>query len=180
LSEFLNPLSAFWQFKSRRNRATGLSFPEFGIFMNFSDIVEQLKLGKASAKSHMRNLIEIAAADGSYGAEEQRLLEHAAFRNNISPEQLKEIQSNPSAQKFLVPGSDRDKFYQLYDLVHMMSVDKNVHGEEMRLCEIFALKFGYRKEAVREMIDMIQQHIEQWSGPKEAMLAVQSKLKIYE
>ena len=148
--------------------------------MNFSDIVEQLKLGKASAKSHMRNLIEIAAADGSFGAEEQRLLEHAAFRNSISPEQLKEIQSNPSAQKFLVPTSDRDKFYQLYDLVHMMSVDKNVHGEEMRLCEIFALKFGYRKEAVKEMIDMIRQHIEQWSGPKEAMQAVQSKLKIYE
>jgi len=148
--------------------------------MNFSDIVEQLKLGKASAKSHMRNLIEIAAADGNLAPEEQRLLEHAAFRNNITADQLKEIQSNPSAQKFLVPGSDRDKFYQLYDLVHMMSVDKNVHDEEMRLCEIFALKFGYRKESVREMIGIIQQHIEEWSGPKEAMQVVLSKLKIYE
>jgi len=148
--------------------------------MNFSEIIEQLKGGKAPAKSHMRNLVEIAAADGNFGAEEQRLLEHAAFRNGITPEQLKEIQQNPSAQRFLVPGSDREKFYQLYDLVHMMSVDKDVHGEEMKLCEIFALKFGYRKEAVHAMIEIIQKHIEDWSGPKEAFQAVQSKLKIYE
>ena len=33
--------------------------------MNFKDILDLFKLGKATAKSHMRNLIEIAAADGS-------------------------------------------------------------------------------------------------------------------
>ena len=128
----------------------------------------------------MRNLIEIAAADGNLGFEEQRLLEHAALRNNITPAQLKEIRDNPSGPRFVVPASNRDKFYQLYDLVHMMSVDKNVHSEEMRLCEIFALKFGYRKEIVREMIEMIERHIEQWSGAKETMDAVLAKLKIYE
>lgn len=148
--------------------------------MNFSDIMDQFKLGKASARSHMRNLIEIAAADGNLGAEEQRLLEHVAARNHISPEQLKEIQSNPSGQRFLVPGSDREKFFQLYELVHIMSVDKDIHAEEMRLCEIFALKFGYRKEVVRELIEMIEQHIAQWSGPKETMKAVLGKLNIYE
>lgn len=148
--------------------------------MNLADIVGQFKKGKASAKSHMRNLIEIAAADGSLGVEEQRLLEFAAHRNGISPEQLKEIQANPSAQKFIVPSGDREKFFQLYDLVHMMSVDEHVHSEELRLCEIFALKFGYRKEAVGELISMIQQHIKQWSDPKEAMQAVLQKLRIYE
>ena len=148
--------------------------------MNVADIIGQFKSGKASARSHMRNLIEIAAADGNLGFEEQRLLEHAALRNNITPAQLKEIQDNPSGPRFVVPASNRDKFYQLYDLVHMMSVDKNVHSEEMRLCEIFALKFGYRKEAVHDMITIIEQHIEQWSGAREAMEAVLAKLKIYE
>ena len=41
--------------------------------MNFKDILNLFKIGKASAKSHMRNLIEIAASDGSLGDEEQRL-----------------------------------------------------------------------------------------------------------
>ena len=148
--------------------------------MNVADIIGQFKSGGASAKSHMRNLIEIAAADGSLGFEEQRLLEHAALRNNITTAQLKEIQANPSGLRFVVPTSNRDKFYQLYDLVHMMSVDKNVHSEELRLCEIFALKFGYRKEVVRDMIEMIEQHIDKWSGAKEAMDAVLAKMKIYE
>jgi uncharacterized tellurite resistance protein B-like protein len=148
--------------------------------MSFKEILALFKLGKASAKSHMRNLIEIAAADGNLGSEEQRLLEYAALRNNISKNQLKEIQADASKVRFEVPGSEQDKFFQLYDLVHMMSVDKTIHDEELRLCEIFAIKFGYRKEVVRQMIEMIRQNIETWTGPKETMHAVLQKLKVYD
>jgi uncharacterized tellurite resistance protein B-like protein len=148
--------------------------------MNITDIIDLFKMGKASAKSHMRNLIEMAAADGSLGSEEQRLLEYAALRNNISPTELKTIQGDASKVRFEIPGSDKDKFYQLYDLVHMMSVDKNIHSEELRLCEIFAIKFGYRKEVVREMIEMIRKNIETWTGPKETMQTVLRELKVYE
>ena len=128
----------------------------------------------------MRNLIEITAADGSLGEEEQRLLEYAAIRNNISREELKRIQENPDKVPFVVPGSEQGKFTQLYDLVHMMSVDLNIHPEELRLCEIFAIKFGYRKEVVRQMIELIRQNIEKWVGPKEAMQNVLRELKVYE
>ncbi|RAW02236.1 hypothetical protein [Pseudochryseolinea flava] len=148
--------------------------------MNVTDIIDLVKLGKASAKSHMRNLIEIAAADGNLGTEEQRLLEYAALRNNISRDELKTIQANTAKVKFEVPRGDREKFNQLYDLVHMMSVDKNVHIEELRLCEIFAIRFGYRKEVVREMIELIRQNIEKWIGPKETMDAVVKSMKVYE
>jgi uncharacterized tellurite resistance protein B-like protein len=148
--------------------------------MNITDIIDLFKLGKASAKSHMRNLIEIAAADGRLGTEEQRLLEFAAVRNNISKEQLKEIQANTVNVRFKVPGSQRDKFNQLYDLVHMMTVDKNIHAEELRLCEIFAIKFGYRKETVREMIELIRQNIEKWIGAEETMQTVLREMKVHE
>jgi uncharacterized tellurite resistance protein B-like protein len=148
--------------------------------MSIQDILDLFKLGKASAKSHMRNLIEIAAADGNLGIEEQRLLEYAALRNNISPAELKQIQINTSKIRFEVPRGDHDKFHQLYDLVHMMTVDKTIHAEELRLCEIFAIKFGYRKEIVREMIEMIRQNIENWSGPKETMQTVLRDLKVYD
>ncbi len=148
--------------------------------MNFKDILNLFKIGKASAKSHMRNLIEIAASDGSLGGEEQRLLEYAALRNNISKVELKTIQEDASKIRFEVPGNEEDKFSQLYDLVHMMSVDKSIHGEELRLCEIFAIKFGYRKEIVREMIEVIRQNIEKWIGPKETMLTVLETMKIYD
>lgn len=148
--------------------------------MNANDIIDLFKIGKATAKSHMRNLIEMAAADGGLADEEQRLLQYAAVRNNISEAELKEIQSDVSKIRFDVPSNEEDRFTQLYDLVHMMSVDKNIHGEELRLCEIFAIKFGYRKEVVREMIEMIRQNIEKWIGPKETMQMVLKTLKIYD
>jgi uncharacterized tellurite resistance protein B-like protein len=148
--------------------------------MSFKDILSLFKLGKATAKSHMRNLIEIAAADGSLAEEEQRLLEYAAQRNNITALQLKDIQANTSKVRFEIPGNEEEKFFQLYDLVQMMSVDKNIHGEELRLCEIFAIKFGYRKEIVREMIEMIRENIEKWIGPKETMQIVLRAMKVYD
>ena len=148
--------------------------------MKITEIIDLFKIGKASAKSHMRNLIEITAADGSLGEEEQRLLEYAALRNNISRTELKVIQENPSKVRFEVPGNKQVRFHQLYDLVHMMSVDKNIHPEELRLCEIFAIKFGYRKEVVREMIELIRKNIENWVGPKETMEHVTHELKVYD
>ena len=146
--------------------------------MNVKDVLNLFKMGKGTAKSHMRNLIEIAAADGNLGNEEQRLLEYAAMRNNISTSQLKDIQRDASKIRFEIPGNEEEKFFQLYDLVHMMSVDKTIHSEELRLCEIFAIKFGYRKETVREMIEMIRQQIEHWVGPKETMQAVLQSMKV--
>ena len=148
--------------------------------MSFKDILNLFKLGKASAKSHMRNLIEMAAADGGLGIEEQRLLEFAAIKNNISKAELKVIQADASKIRFEVPGNEEEKFFQLYDLVHMMSVDKNIHSEELRLCEIFAIKFGYRKEVVREMIELIRQNIETWTEPKDSMKIVLKTFKIYD
>ncbi len=148
--------------------------------MNFNDILLLFKKGKATAKSHMRNLIEIAAADGGFGPEEQRLLEYAAHRNHISARELKEIQADASRVRFEVPHSEEDKFFQLYDLVHMMSVDETLHTEELRLCEIFAFKFGYRKEVVGEMIEMIRQNIKKWIGPKETMNTVLKTLNVYD
>ena len=148
--------------------------------MSFKDIISLFKLGKATAKSHMRNLIEIAAADGNLAVEEQRLLEYAAQRNNISAVQLKDIQAGASKIRFEVPDNEEEKFFQLYDLVQMMSVDKNIHGEELRLCEIFAIKFGYRKEIVREMIELIRDNIEKWIGPKETMQTILRAMKVYD
>ena len=148
--------------------------------MNFNDIINLFRQGKATAKSHMRNLIEIAVADGGFGIEEQRLLEYAALRNNISKSQLKDIQANASKVRFEVPRNEEDKFFQLYDLVHMMSVDENIHSEELRLCEIFAIKFGYRKEVVREMIEMIRQNIVKWIGARETMQTIFRTIKVYD
>ena len=128
--------------------------------MNFTDILNLFKQGKGTARSHMKNLIEMAAADGNFDLVEYDLLKKIAKRNNISESQLKSIHSNPSNVRFELPEDKRAKFDQFYDLVHMMSIDNSVHNEEMKLCNLFAVKFGYSREKANEIIHSIQSNIQ--------------------
>lgn len=115
--------------------------------------------GKSSARSHMKNLIEMAAVDGNFDLIEHDLLKKIAKRNNISESHLKQIQQKPEKVEFELPKDKIEKFNQFYDLVHMMSVDNTVHDEEMKLCNLFAVKFGYSRERSSELIKTIQSNI---------------------
>jgi uncharacterized tellurite resistance protein B-like protein len=141
--------------------------------MNFNDLMKSFRSGNATAKSHMRNLIEIAAADGNFDNVEYDLLKSIAKRNSISESQLKEIRSNPTVVKFEVPSDKREKFHQLFDLVQMMSADNSVHPEEHKLTNLFAIKFGYPKEKTGELIDTILANIRNKQNPDETMKRVE-------
>ncbi len=140
--------------------------------INFSELLSICRLGKSTAKSHMKNLIEMAAVDGNFDLIEYDLLKAIAKRNNISEGQLKEIRNNPGSIQFEVPKDAKEKFNQLYDLVHMMSIDKSIHPEEQKLSHIFAIKFGYHRDRVKELIDTIQSNISNGQSHEEAMKRV--------
>jgi uncharacterized tellurite resistance protein B-like protein len=146
--------------------------------MNFKEILNLFRQGKATARSHIKNLIEIAAADGNFGLDEQQLLRSIARRNNISDNQLKTIHNDPASIRFEVPKDETEKFHQLYDLVHMMSIDKNIHSEELKLCELFAIKFGYRKESIRELVESIRLNIENKNNPDETFKRIASYIQL--
>ena len=137
--------------------------------MTFNDLITLFRQGKATGKSHIRNLIEMAAADGNLDNLEADLLRDIGKRNGISERQIDDIRKNPGAVAFLVPNDSREKFGQLFDLVRMMSIDKNVHQEEQKLCNVFAVKFGYKRENVQELVSAIQGNITNGSNPDEAM-----------
>jgi uncharacterized tellurite resistance protein B-like protein len=127
--------------------------------MNFGEILSRFKQGKGTARSHMRNLIEMAAVDGNFDLIELDLLKKIAKRNNITESELKVIHENPTKVDFQLPPDKREKFDQFYDLVHMMSIDNSVHQEEMKLCNLFAVKFGYSRDKSGEIINVIQSNI---------------------
>jgi uncharacterized tellurite resistance protein B-like protein len=140
--------------------------------MNISEILNLFRQGKGTAKSHMKNLIEMAAVDGNFLDIEYDLLKTIAKRNSISENQLKEIRQNPGGIKLEIPTDKKVKFHQLYDLVHMMSVDKSIHDEELKLCNLFAIKFGYDRDRVRELIETIQSNIKNGQNHDETMKRV--------
>ncbi len=141
--------------------------------MKFTEILDLFKQGKSSANSHIKNLIEIAAADGNFDDVEYDLLKKIAKRNGISSSKLKSIKGNPSQIEFEVPDDEEEKFLQMYDLVHMMVVDNEVHHEEMKLCNLYASRFGYPKKNIDELIKTIQGNIENGNGPSDTMKRVE-------
>ncbi len=140
--------------------------------MNFSDILNLFNQGKGTARSHMKNLIEMAAVDGNFEDIEYELLKTIAKRNGISESQLKEIRKNPEGIKFEIPTDKHEKFHQLYDLVHMMTVDNAIHDEEAKLSVLFAIKFGYPRINVKELIDTIRLNIQHGQSHDETMKRV--------
>jgi len=144
--------------------------------MKFNELLNLFKMGKGTVRSHMKNLIEMAAADGNFQDVEYELLKQIAKRNGISETQLSAIKSDPGSVAFEVPTDAKEKFHQLYDLVHMMSIDNQIHAEEQKLCNLFAIKFGYKRNQTSDLIETIRQNIKNGIGHDEAMKRAQMML----
>jgi uncharacterized tellurite resistance protein B-like protein len=140
--------------------------------MKFSELMGVFRHGKAG-QSHMKNLVEMAAADGQLHEAERALLRDIAKRNGISESQLAEIQKHPEKVEFEVPQDGQQKFHQLYDIVQMMGVDNHIHANEQDLANEFAVKFGYRREVARELVEVIRQNIKNGNTADEAMKRAQ-------
>jgi len=146
--------------------------------MTFADILRMFRQDQASAKSHTKNLIEIALADKNIGVEEEHLLKSIAKRIGISAKEIEKIRQAPQSVAFEVPEDEFEKFQQLFDLVHMMIIDKAVHPEELRLCELFAIKFGYPLGVVKEMIETIESNIKNKNSAEETYKRITAYLKL--
>ena len=144
--------------------------------MNFPEILSLFRQGKGTAKSHMKNLIEMAAVDGNFDDVEYDLLKSIAKRNGISENQLKEIRKNHSGIQFEVPTDKKEKFHQFYDLVNMMVADKAVHVDEQKLCSLFGVKFGYARPHINDLITAIRANIKNGQDYLETMKRVDMML----
>lgn len=145
--------------------------------MKFSELLTLFKEGKGDAKSHIKNLLEIAIVDGHFDTTEQDLLNKLAKRHGVSKKQLKEIRKNPSEIPFEVPKDSKVKFHQLFELIQMMVIDKYIDSEEVKLCGLFAKKFGYNPERVDELVDALTNNIQNGITAKEARKRVEWLLK---
>jgi uncharacterized tellurite resistance protein B-like protein len=137
--------------------------------MTFNDLISLFRQGKAAAKSHIKNLIEIAAADGNFDHSELDLLKEIGKKHGISERQVSDIRQKSNSIAFVVPQDSKEKFHQLYDLVRMMTIDKSVNPEEQRLCHLFAVKFGYRREHANQLVYAIQSNISNGMDVNETM-----------
>ena len=138
--------------------------------MKFSELIGLFKEGKASSKSHIKNLLEMAMVDSHFDDTEYELLQQFAKKYRVSEKELKEIQDNPDNIAFELPDNDDEKFEQFYELVQMMMIDEKIFDEEKNLCRIFAKKFSYKSPV--ELVDAVSENIKNEQPWNETMKRV--------
>ena len=121
--------------------------------MKLTEILGLFREGKATAKSHIKKLLEMALVDNHFDQRESELLDKLAKKYGVSENELERIKKNTSNVEFELPEDDYEKFNQFYELVHMMIIDKKIYDEEINLCSVLGKKFGYNN--IREVIDAI-------------------------
>ncbi len=110
---------------------------------------------KKKRKSHFKNLLAMAMADGKLDNIEFDFIMQLAQKCYMSQEEIKRVLDSPEQINFYVPRTDRERFDQIYDLVTVMLIDGEINPRELNLCKVFAVKLGFRPAIVDRLINDI-------------------------
>jgi uncharacterized tellurite resistance protein B-like protein len=116
---------------------------------------------KKAVKSHLRQMVGLANADGHFHTEEIKFILKVAKKNDIPRKEVDEIIENPSNIELHIPEDPSERFEQLFDLVNLMIKDGQVTDAELDFCQEIAAKLGYRKVIVGILVEKIERGIEQ-------------------
>jgi hypothetical protein len=103
-------------------------------------------------RSHVKNLLSVAMADGHLDVEEWELLVAIAKVFGLSEEEILNIKEHPETVKFIPPRKYEDKVQQIQDLVAVMTIDDNINKRELDLCKKISLKLDILPQLVDDII----------------------------
>ncbi len=100
--------------------------------------------GRKQDRSHFRNMVLIAKADGVITEDERNLLHKMGQSLSLSEEQVAEIIKNPNKLSIVPPVSREERFEQMIELVRMVQVDGKIDDKEMDVLSRVAVGIGYQ------------------------------------
>lgn len=105
-------------------------------------------------KSHLKNLVALAKADGSISPAELELIQKTGAKIGLKESEINAILEDASFQ-VEVPSNDSQRFDQIFELVQMMMADGEIEDAEMDFCITVAEKLGFRKAIVGVLVRKI-------------------------
>ena len=114
---------------------------------------------KKIIKSHIRHLVRLAKSDGILHSDELRFIKRVGKKNDLSEKEVDAIIQNPTSVDIVLPKSNDDKFYQIFDLVNLMLKDGEVNDAEIEFCMELANRLGFRKVIVGVLVSKIERGI---------------------
>ena len=117
------------------------------------DILKIFKGDKEGArKSHLKNLVCVALADGKIDEQEWQLLSVIARALGITEDEIEKIADSPEKVKFIAPPTYDEKVEQIQDLVAIMTIDGDISPQELSLCKKISLKLDILPQMVDDII----------------------------
>ncbi|MBR5434277.1 MAG: hypothetical protein IK117_07560 [Bacteroidales bacterium] len=101
--------------------------------------------------SIIKNLLALSLVDGELHENEKLMISAIATREGISEKEFKKMLEGKDNTKFTVPEDSATKEKYLKDMVALMMVDGHIDENELSLCKMTAIKFGYRPEVIDAM-----------------------------
>ena len=119
----------------------------------FSNIFKSDRQGVR--RSHVKNLISVALADGHLAREEWDMLVHLAEKFGMHEHQIKEIKDNADTVQFVAPDTHEESLLQIEDLFMVMTVDHEISPNEVELIKKIALKLDVLPQMVDDLISRL-------------------------
>ncbi len=114
---------------------------------------------KKKGKSHLKNLMIMAMADGVLDDNEYQFLKNIASKYEISHNEVDKLKLLIQKKNNFDIDSNIHRFDQIFDLVKMMMADNHIDARELKMCKVFAVKTGFSSTIVDELVDTIIQNI---------------------
>lgn len=131
----------------------------------------------AKAKSHIRNLVRIAGADGTIDDAEYKLLLRIARKYEISEETVQEIIENVDSLPFTPPSSKQERYIQLWNLGRMVMADGVKDPDEISKISRFAIGLGFKGDIVPGLVEEVISVVEAKSYEDDAVEAIEKYVK---
>ncbi len=106
-------------------------------------------------KSHIKNLLALAKADGHVHAKEQKMLLKIGKRLGLKDRQVKELMESDEKFSVIVPDNFHDRMNVLFDVIQMVWADGVIEKKEIEFCENLVKKFGMKKGIVQWLLNEV-------------------------
>jgi uncharacterized tellurite resistance protein B-like protein len=103
-------------------------------------------------KSHVKNLITVAMADGQLESDEWDLLVTIARILGASDNEINDIQNQPEKVTFIKPKKYDERLQQISDLVAVMTIDGHINLREIDLCKKISMKLDILPRMVDDIV----------------------------
>lgn len=107
---------------------------------------------KKKNKSYIKNLLEVAIADGKLDESELNVIINIAANFDITKDEVLSIKDHHPTIEFTPPSSYSAKVRLLEDLVKIMIADKQIDEKEVKICKDLAMKLDIAPFIVDELI----------------------------